>query len=75
MLENTLESGETVVVAQDLCWGFIEGMRSQQTLESACRPSILAFARRGAGFEFRGMLNLPCLSREHLPDFEIAVGR
>ena len=29
MLENTLESGETVVVAQGWCWGFMEGMRSQ----------------------------------------------
>jgi uncharacterized protein len=29
MLENTLESGETVVVAQGWCWGFMEGMRLQ----------------------------------------------
>jgi uncharacterized protein len=29
MLENTLESGETVVVAQGWCWGFMEGMRSR----------------------------------------------
>ena len=29
MLESTLESGETVVVAQGWCWGFMEGMRSQ----------------------------------------------
>ena len=29
MLENTLESGEIVVVAQGWCWGFMEGMRSQ----------------------------------------------
>jgi len=29
LLESTLESGETVVVAQGWCWGFMEGMRSQ----------------------------------------------
>jgi uncharacterized protein len=29
MLESTLESGETVVVAQGWCWGFMERMRSQ----------------------------------------------
>ncbi len=29
MLENTLESGETVVVAQGWCWGFMEGMRAR----------------------------------------------
>lgn len=29
MLESTLESGETVVVAQGWCWGCMEGMRSQ----------------------------------------------
>ena len=29
MLENTLESGETVVVAQGGFWGFREGMRAQ----------------------------------------------
>jgi uncharacterized protein len=27
LLENTLESGETVVVAQGWCWGFMEGIR------------------------------------------------
>jgi uncharacterized protein len=29
MLKNTFESGETVVVAQGWCWGFMEGMRAQ----------------------------------------------
>jgi uncharacterized protein len=29
LLESTLESGETVIVAQGWCWGFMEGMRSQ----------------------------------------------
>jgi uncharacterized protein len=29
MPESTLESGETVIVAQGWCWGFMEGMRSQ----------------------------------------------
>jgi uncharacterized protein len=29
MLEGTLESGETVIVGQGWCWGFMEGMRSQ----------------------------------------------
>ena len=29
MLEGTLERGETVIVGQGWCWGFMEGMRSQ----------------------------------------------
>lgn len=29
MLESMLESGETVVVGQGWCWGFMEGMSSQ----------------------------------------------
>lgn len=30
MLEKTLASGKTIVVAQGWCWGFMEGLRSQQ---------------------------------------------